>query len=280
MGSQMGLVRSPRIAQIFYKSRPYSSHQELQRRRTGNQASPNHSQVPAARSNHEVLDILLLSRQLCPTQIANRIGRGFAFRLRLDTPQTPTRHRSATVVLFSRMAPLPPDSHDHISTVGHRNWQAPSATLQTSEEKIGAPSNGRGSTPMVRFWGRCTTHFRLFWLDWDVHWGYGIWTHGMTPDLPAPSRGSAWRHSAALGHLGAPRPWTRLKQSEITSNINTGTQKNRSHISIFPTFRHTSPLSIYPKHQHRHQRKRKPNQGNTKPNRSTSMCATHLSEGI
>ena len=25
---------------------------------------------------------------------------------------------------------------------------------------------------MVPFWGRCTTHFSLFWwLDWDVHWG-------------------------------------------------------------------------------------------------------------
>ena len=32
---------------------------------------------------------------------------------------------------------------------------------------------------MVPFWGRCTTHVRTdFSGDWDVHWGYGILTHG------------------------------------------------------------------------------------------------------
>ena len=30
---------------------------------------------------------------------------------------------------------------------------------------------------MVPFWGRCTTRFSLFSGDWDVHWGYGLWTH-------------------------------------------------------------------------------------------------------
>ena len=31
----------------------------------------------------------------------------------------------------------------------------------------------------IPFWGRCTTHFRTnFSQDWDVHWGYGILTHG------------------------------------------------------------------------------------------------------
>ena len=34
-------------------------------------------------------------------------------------------------------------------------------------------------TVLVPFWGRCTTHFsRDFSGDWDVHWGYGILTHG------------------------------------------------------------------------------------------------------
>ena len=34
---------------------------------------------------------------------------------------------------------------------------------------------GRGSTPMVPVWGRCTTHFRAYFSgDWDVHWGFGI----------------------------------------------------------------------------------------------------------
>ena len=32
-----------------------------------------------------------------------------------------------------------------------------------------------GSTPMVPFWGRCTTHFRTYCSgDWDVHWGYDL----------------------------------------------------------------------------------------------------------
>ena len=30
----------------------------------------------------------------------------------------------------------------------------------------------------IPFWGRCTTHFVYFSGDWDVHWGYGILTHG------------------------------------------------------------------------------------------------------
>ena len=31
----------------------------------------------------------------------------------------------------------------------------------------------------IPFWGRCTTHFRTYFRgDWDVHWGYGILTHG------------------------------------------------------------------------------------------------------
>ena len=38
-----------------------------------------------------------------------------------------------------------------------------------------------GSKPMVPFWGfRCTTHFRTYFSgDWDVHWGYGISSHGL-----------------------------------------------------------------------------------------------------
>ena len=32
---------------------------------------------------------------------------------------------------------------------------------------------------MVPFWGRCPTHFRTYFSgDRDVHWGYGILTHG------------------------------------------------------------------------------------------------------
>ena len=31
----------------------------------------------------------------------------------------------------------------------------------------------------IPFWGRCTTHFRTYFSgDWDVHWWYGILTHG------------------------------------------------------------------------------------------------------
>ena len=33
----------------------------------------------------------------------------------------------------------------------------------------------------IPFWlvGECTTRYRLYFSgDWDVHWGYGILTHG------------------------------------------------------------------------------------------------------
>ena len=31
----------------------------------------------------------------------------------------------------------------------------------------------------IPFWGRCATHFRTYFSgDWDVHWGYGVLTHG------------------------------------------------------------------------------------------------------
>ena len=36
-------------------------------------------------------------------------------------------------------------------------------------------SFGHGSKPLVLFWGRCTTHFRIYfsgWIESDVHWGY------------------------------------------------------------------------------------------------------------
>ena len=37
----------------------------------------------------------------------------------------------------------------------------------------------RVKTNGIPFWGRCTTHFRTYFSgDWDVHWGYGILTHG------------------------------------------------------------------------------------------------------
>ena len=37
---------------------------------------------------------------------------------------------------------------------------------------------GHGSKPMVPFWDRCITHFRTYCSNWDVHWGYGVLTHG------------------------------------------------------------------------------------------------------
>ena len=30
----------------------------------------------------------------------------------------------------------------------------------------------------IPFWDWCTTHFGQFFGDWDVHWGYGLLTHG------------------------------------------------------------------------------------------------------
>ena len=38
---------------------------------------------------------------------------------------------------------------------------------------------GRFASWLFPFWGRCTTHFRSYFIsgDWDVHWGYGL-SHG------------------------------------------------------------------------------------------------------
>ena len=49
-------------------------------------------------------------------------------------------------------------------------------------------------TVLVSFWGRCITLFRTYFSgDWDVHWGYGILTHGHM--LPMFSRESTRDHS-------------------------------------------------------------------------------------
>ena len=47
-----------------------------------------------------------------------------------------------------------------------------------SEMAVVVKANG------MPFWGRCTTHFRTYFSgDWDVHWGYGILTHGQMVGL-------------------------------------------------------------------------------------------------
>ena len=43
---------------------------------------------------------------------------------------------------------------------------------------------GHGSKPTVPFGDRCTTHFVYLGGDWDVHCGYGVWTHGHLGMLP------------------------------------------------------------------------------------------------
>ena len=63
------------------------------------------------------------------------------------------------------------------------SWAAEShrlfAGLCDQAGRLSGEISGCGSKPMVPFWGRCTTHFsRDFSGDWDVHWGYGILTHG------------------------------------------------------------------------------------------------------
>ena len=63
-----------------------------------------------------------------------------------------------------------------------------------------------GSKPMVPFWGRCTTHFRTYFSgDWDVHWRYGILTHGgMAGILSGLDPG---RFSKGFSILIAPKRW-------------------------------------------------------------------------
>ena len=57
----------------------------------------------------------------------------------------------------------------------------PAAARQAAARRSLGPDfpECRGSKPMVPFRGRCTTHFRTYFSgEWDVHWGYGILTHG------------------------------------------------------------------------------------------------------
>ena len=42
----------------------------------------------------------------------------------------------------------------------------------------GSTANGFGSKPMVPFWVGAPPILVYFSGDWDVHWGYGILTHG------------------------------------------------------------------------------------------------------
>ena len=58
-------------------------------------------------------------------------------------------------------------------------------------------------------WGRCTTQFRTYFSgDWDVHWGYGILTHGhMSARHPTPV--SSELAFAFSGSLRAFRPTLR-----------------------------------------------------------------------
>ena len=47
------------------------------------------------------------------------------------------------------------------------------------DARCNCQSNGHGSKRVVAFWGRCTTHFGLYFSgDWDVHYGYRVLTHG------------------------------------------------------------------------------------------------------
>ena len=50
-------------------------------------------------------------------------------------------------------------------------------------EGLRAAENGCMSRPMVPFWGRCTTHFGLFWWGWGFSLGYGILTHSQMSSI-------------------------------------------------------------------------------------------------
>ena len=71
------------------------------------------------------------------------------------------------------------------------------------------------STNGIPFWDRCTTHFsRDFSGGWDVHWGYGVLTHGHIPyatpgtrelarcsEASAAEERAAWRREMAAKEL-------------------------------------------------------------------------------
>ena len=85
------------------------------------------------------------------------------------------------------------------------------------------PWKGCGSKPMVPFWGRCTTHFRTYFnVDWDVHWGCGLVTHGqmgpfpekktprltsLTPLVGRAAQATPGAHGIPPRHLFSGRAW-------------------------------------------------------------------------
>ena len=71
---------------------------------------------------------------------------------------------------------------------------------------------GRGSKPMVPFWGRCTTHFRTYFCGWIGMFSgltdldFDPWPVGGT--LENRTTGEVWMHSGgACRGLGSEAVW-------------------------------------------------------------------------
>ena len=54
--------------------------------------------------------------------------------------------------------------------------------------------SGCGSKPMVPFWGRCSTHFSLFWWGLGCSLGYGILTRGQVTQTKHQGNFGICRH--------------------------------------------------------------------------------------
>ena len=74
---------------------------------------------------------------------------------------------------------------------------------------------------MLPVWGRCTTHFSFFFFffflngDWDVHWGYGILTHGLT---------ALTRKSEIMGYFMLRSDYSTLREGQASDQTCSGTE--------------------------------------------------------
>ena len=71
-----------------------------------------------------------------------------------------SRHRAPSPEIESALLAVPAENHGHHEPHSRFTW-------------LWLKTNG------IPFWDRCTTQFRTYFSgDWDVHWGFGVLTHG------------------------------------------------------------------------------------------------------
>ena len=98
----------------------------------------------------------------------------------------------------------------------------------------------------IPFWGRCTTHFRTYFSgDWDVHWGYGLLTHGhVTTSSVRPSKKRHTQNHVAASSVRPSRK--RHTQNHVAASSVRPSRKRhtQNHVSVESTFRGDHPARL------------------------------------